>query len=152
VIPVPAVAEEYPAYQAILEGLAPPSCRIVADRLALLDLLTTETVALDITPTLLTITPVSSTEDSSVVAGSPGSDGPSEVDASGSGGQLEVIGSGAPMRIGFASSLLAAALTVSVGPDVLLEICAPDRPVVVRSADQGTFTTLVMPTRIDGDG
>jgi DNA polymerase III sliding clamp (beta) subunit (PCNA family) len=74
------------------------------------------------------------------------------VDASGSGGQLEVVGSGAPMRIGFASSLLAAALTVSVGPDVLLEICAPDRPVVVRSADQGTFTTLVMPTRIDGDG
>jgi DNA polymerase-3 subunit beta len=167
VIPVPAVAEEYPAYQAILEGLAPPSCRIVADRLALLDLLTTETVALDITPTLITITPVvsasmtsskanvpspSSTEDSSVVAGSPGSDGRSEVDASGSGGQLEVVGSGAPMRVGFASSLLAAALTVSVGPDVLLEICAPDRPVVVRSADQGTFTTLVMPTRIDGDG
>ncbi|GAA1637531.1 MerR family transcriptional regulator [Kribbella alba] len=163
VIPVPVVAEEYPAYQAILEGLAPPSCRIVADRLALLDLLTTETVALDITPTLITITPVASapktcskanvpSEDSSVVAGPPGSDGHSEVDASGSGGQLEVVGSGAPVRVGFASSLLAAALTVSVGPDVLLEICAPDRPVVVRSADQGTFTTLVMPTRIDGDG
>jgi DNA polymerase III sliding clamp (beta) subunit (PCNA family) len=33
---------------------------------------------------------------------------------------------------------------------VLLEIAAPDRPVVVRSADQGTFTTLVMPTRLDG--
>ena len=34
--------------------------------------------------------------------------------------------------------------------DVLLEICEPARPVVVRSADQGTFTTLVMPVRLDG--
>jgi DNA polymerase III sliding clamp (beta) subunit (PCNA family) len=130
VIPVPVVAEEYPDYQAILDGLARPTCRIVVDRLALLDLLTAETVALDVTPTLLTITPVTGSSDS--------------------GGRLEVVGSGQPVRVGFASSLLAAALTVSVGPDVLLEICATDRPVVVRSADQGTFTTLVMPTRLDG--
>ena len=57
---------------------------------------------------------------------------------------LEVIGSGAA-RLGFTAGLLAAALEASVGPDVLLEITAQDRPVVVRSADQGTFTTLVMP-------
>ena len=63
-------------------------------------------------------------------------------------GRVEAIGSGEPIRIGFAASLLAAALDSSVGPDVLLEICAEDRPVVVRSADQGTFTTLVMPTRL----
>jgi DNA polymerase III subunit beta len=40
-------------------------------------------------------------------------------------------------------------LSASVGPDALLEIVAQTRPVVVRSADQGTFTTLVMPTRLD---
>lgn len=39
------------------------------------------------------------------------------------------------------------ALEAGVGPDVLLEIAAPDRPVLVRSADQGSFTTLVMPVR-----
>ena len=60
-----------------------------------------------------------------------------------------MIGSGA-IRIGFTAALLGAALEASVGPDVLLEICAQDRPVVVRSADQGTFTTLVMPVRLDG--
>jgi DNA polymerase III subunit beta len=63
--------------------------------------------------------------------------------------KLDAIGSGA-VRIGFTASLLAAALEASVGPDVLLEICEPARPVVVRSADQGTFTTLVMPVRLDG--
>ena len=60
-----------------------------------------------------------------------------------------MIGSGTA-RIGFTASLLAAALDASVGPDVLLEICAQDRPVVIRSADQGTFTTLVIPVRLDG--
>jgi DNA polymerase III subunit beta len=62
--------------------------------------------------------------------------------------KLEVVGTGV-VRVGFTVGLLAAALEASVGPDVLLEICAPARPVVVRSADQGTFTTLVMPVRLD---
>jgi DNA-binding transcriptional MerR regulator len=139
-IPVQVVAEEYPDYQTILQGLEPPVCRIVVDRLALLDHLTAEIVALDITPTRLTITSVTpATGSGSGVRGSSAPDA-----------RLEVVGSGEPVQIGFTASLLAAALTVSVGPDVLLEICAPDRPVVVRSADQGTFTTLVMPNRLDG--
>jgi DNA polymerase III sliding clamp (beta) subunit (PCNA family) len=117
------VSAEYPAYQQILDGLTPPVCRVVVDRPALLAVLEgREVVAFDIDSAELRI------------------DG--EV-------KLEVIGSGA-VRIGFTASLLAAALDASVGPDVLLEICAPDRPVVVRSADQGTFTTLVMPVRLDG--
>ncbi|GAA1566638.1 MerR family transcriptional regulator [Kribbella sancticallisti] len=131
---VPVVAEEFPAYQSILGGLAPSSCRVVADRLQLLALLAphaSSTVALDINSNTLTLTPIPASN-----AGS-------------SGRQVDVIGSGA-VRIGFAASLLAAALEVSVGPDVLLEIRAEDRPVVVRSADQGTFTTLVMPTRLNG--
>lgn len=117
------VPGEYPAYQVILAGPTPPRCRVVVDRAALRTALEgREVVAFDIDSSELRI-------DDAV--------------------KLDVIGSGS-IRIGFTASLLAAALDASVGPDVLLEICAPDRPVVVRSADQGTFTTLVMPVRLDG--
>ncbi|TCC43203.1 MerR family transcriptional regulator [Kribbella sindirgiensis] len=117
------VDAEYPAYQQILDGLTPPACRVVVDRLGLLNALTgRDVVAFDIDQQSLRI-------DDEV--------------------RLDAIGSGA-VRIGFTASLLAAALEASVGPDVLLEICEPARPVVVRSADQGTFTTLVMPVRLDG--
>ncbi len=45
--------------------------------------------------------------------------------------------------------MLAAALETAVGPDVLLEIpAAPARPALLRSADQGSFTTLVMPVTL----
>jgi DNA-binding transcriptional MerR regulator len=125
---VPVVDEEFPAYQSILDGLTPPVCRVVVDRQQLLTVLTGETVALDIDSGRLVVTAADSGETLGV---------------------LEGIGSGA-VQLGFSASLLAAALSVSVGPDVLLELCAVDRPVVVRSADQGTFTTLVMPTRLDG--
>ena len=117
------VDAEYPAYQQILEGLAPPVCRVVVDRLQLLAALEgRDVVAFDIDPEVLRI---------------------------GDEVRLDVIGTGS-VRIGFTATLLAAALEASVGPDVLLEICEPSRPVVVRSADQGTFTTLVMPVRLDG--
>jgi DNA-binding transcriptional MerR regulator len=113
---------EYPAYGAILDRLTPPACRVVVDRAALRAALEgREIVAFDI------------------------DSGELRIDRT----KLEVIGSGSA-RIGFTAALLAAALDASVGPDVLLEICADDRPVVVRSADQGTFTTLVMPVRLDG--
>ncbi|ETK32924.1 hypothetical protein [Microbispora sp. ATCC PTA-5024] len=41
----------------------------------------------------------------------------------------------------------APALTAGVGPDVMLEISRPGLPVVVRSADDSEFTTLVMPVK-----
>jgi DNA-binding transcriptional MerR regulator len=123
-------AAEYPAYQQILEGLAPPVCRVVVDRVALLGaLLGRDVVVLDLESDALRIVDVP-----------PGT--ADEV-------RLDAIGSGTA-RVGFTASMLAAALEASVGPDVLLEICEPARPVVVRSADQGTFTTLVMPVRLDG--
>ncbi|MFC6158311.1 MerR family transcriptional regulator [Kribbella jiaozuonensis] len=117
------VDAEFPAYQQILDGLTPPACRVVVDRVGLLDVLVgRDVVAFDIDSESLRI---------------------------GDEVKLDAIGSGA-VRVGFTASLLAAALEASVGPDVLLEICEPARPVVVRSADQGTFTTLVMPVRLDG--
>ncbi|WP_187776301.1 DNA polymerase III subunit beta family protein [Antrihabitans cavernicola] len=50
-------------------------------------------------------------------------------------------------RIHFDTETLGRALTAGIGPDVMLDISAPDRPVVVRSATDGDFTTLVMPRR-----
>jgi DNA polymerase-3 subunit beta len=118
---LPSVDAEYPAYQVILDGLEPPACRVIVDRAALADLLgTEEVVALSI-------------EDGTVTIGDH---------------RLDAITTGTPLQIGFTTRLLAAALETGVGPDVLLEIHAPDRPVVIRSADQGTFTTLVMPNRL----
>ncbi|MET9313612.1 MerR family transcriptional regulator [Kribbella sp. NPDC003505] len=118
-----AVEAEYPAYEQILDGLTPPVCRVVVDRAALLAALAgRHVVTVDLDQESLRI---------------------------GDEVKLDAIGSGA-VRVGFTASLLAAALEASVGPDVLLEICEPARPVVVRSADQGTFTTLVMPVRLDG--
>ncbi|QLE75149.1 MerR family transcriptional regulator [Streptomyces rectiverticillatus] len=58
---------------------------------------------------------------------------------------LPAICTGPPLRIAFDPEVLLAAIEAGVGPDVLLEISSPDMPVVVRSADQGSFTTLVMP-------
>jgi DNA polymerase III subunit beta len=122
---IPVITAEFPAYQSILEGLAPPVCRVVLDRLKLAELLTDGTVALDIEPGSLTVTPLD---------GSAGSDGSPQSDGSvqlGGSGRLDAICSGSAIRLGFDAVLLTAALTASVGPDVLL-------------------ATLVMPTRLDG--
>jgi DNA-binding transcriptional MerR regulator len=64
---------------------------------------------------------------------------------------LPAICTGPPLRVAFDPYTLLSALDAGVGPDVLLEISSPDQPVVVRSADQGSFTTLVMPVH-DTDG
>ncbi|WP_241746010.1 hypothetical protein [Streptomyces lydicus] len=61
--------------------------------------------------------------------------------------RMRVVRTGPGLRIAFDPAVLVPALEAGVGPDVLLEIAAPDRPVLVRSADQGSFTTLVMPVR-----
>ncbi|WP_345366178.1 MerR family transcriptional regulator [Actinoallomurus liliacearum] len=59
--------------------------------------------------------------------------------------EVPAIDTRPPVRIAFAPEVLLPAVEASVGPDVLLEISSTTRPVVVRSADQGGFTTLVMP-------
>ncbi|WP_299951785.1 MerR family transcriptional regulator [uncultured Modestobacter sp.] len=54
---------------------------------------------------------------------------------------------GTPVSMAFQRSTLWPAVRASVGPDVLLELTGPEAPAVVRSADDGTFTTLAMPVR-----
>jgi DNA polymerase-3 subunit beta len=41
------------------------------------------------------------------------------------------------------------AVRAAIGPEVVLDITSAVHPVVFRSADDGTFTTLVMPVRLD---
>lgn len=47
----------------------------------------------------------------------------------------------------FDAAVLQAAVASAVGPDVMLDIAAPDQPMLVRSALDGALTTLVMPIR-----
>lgn len=60
--------------------------------------------------------------------------------------RLPAICTGPGESVAFSPELLASALQSSVGPDVLIDL-APDSAAVVRSADEGSFCTLVMPRR-----
>lgn len=53
--------------------------------------------------------------------------------------RLRLIAEGSGLRIAFDPAVLLPALEAGVGPDVLLEIASVERPVVVRSADQGAL-------------
>ncbi len=53
---------------------------------------------------------------------------------------------GPDVTLTFRRGNLLAALETAVGPDVMLDISAPDLPVVFRSATDGDLTTLAMPT------
>ncbi|MFE3598867.1 MerR family transcriptional regulator [Streptomyces sp. NPDC059142] len=151
---------EFPAYREVLTALPETRHRLIVDRAALLDAVTAcagadgadgdgdgaQAVALRLGADDVHISP----------AGHPGrqprpsgpddaSDGPSE----GGSTTLRALRIGAsPLRIGFDPAVLAPALEASVGPDVLLEISDATEPVLVRSADQGSFTTLVMPVAL----
>jgi DNA-binding transcriptional MerR regulator len=57
---------------------------------------------------------------------------------------------GASMTIAFAVGVLQAAVESGIGPDLLVELAGPDRPVLIRSADRGSFTMLIMPQRPSG--
>ncbi|NIJ13138.1 DNA-binding transcriptional MerR regulator [Saccharomonospora amisosensis] len=120
--PLPAGTGEFPAYRDMIAALAPPKQRVLVDRRALRDALGTAEA-----PTVLR-----------------------RGDGDG-GGELVVGTTALPavcpegLRIAFDPMVLGPAVEASVGPDVLLEIDAADRPVLVRSADQGSFSTLLMP-------
>lgn len=118
---------DYPAYQSIVQQLPPPTTRVLLTRAPLREALCdgdlTEVIALTLRSEGAWLDP-------------PGM-------------RMEGIVTGDPLRVGFSRELLLAVLDAGVGPELLLELSEPDQPVLVRSADQGTFTTLVMPCRLD---
>jgi DNA polymerase-3 subunit beta len=129
--PLHTLDAEFPDYRTILAGLEPGGTRLIVDRAGLLDALVNgglpPVVALDVGSDRLTVS--NPTGGESLV--------------------IDAVCTGPDLRLGFASGLLGEALAVSVGPDVMLEFTAANRPVVIRSADQGTFTTMAMPTLLD---
>jgi DNA-binding transcriptional MerR regulator len=128
-------AGEFPRYRDVLAAMAPPEHRVIVSRPALRDAV--ESCG-DTGPVTLTFTP-----DAMAVSGFGG----------GTSATLPAVCQDAPpSRIGFDPAVLLPVLEASVGPDVLLEITEPTTLVVVRSADQGSFTTLVMPVALEFAG
>lgn len=115
---LPLVDAVFPAYREVLAALGPPAHRVVVARSVLLDALAaTECPAF-----------VELSGETAALDGTP----------------LPAVCSGR-LSVAFDPATLGAAVEAGVGPEVLLELTAADRPVVVRSADQGSFTTVVMP-------
>ncbi len=121
---LPAVEEEFPDYRPILDGLPAVRHRIITGRTALSAALAER------------CGPVTLHADGQRLALT--SRDTSEAD-------LPALCTGPALRISFDPRVLLPALDAGVGPDTLLEVASPTGPVVVRSADQGDFTTLVMP-------
>ena len=121
---MPVCDEDFPSYRLVLDALPPVRHRVITAREPLAALLSAP-----------------SASDAAVCVRGDG--GRLVV----GGTELPAVCTGPSVRMFFDPRVLLPALEASVGPDVLLEISAADRPVVVRSADQGSFTTLVMPVR-----
>ncbi|MFE9659786.1 MerR family transcriptional regulator [Streptomyces sp. NPDC005955] len=117
---------EFPDWRAVLAGLGPVRQRVVVDRAALRGPL----VAAGERYVTLTA-------------------GPDGVAVDGVRVPRALCGGGR-VRISFDPGVLLPAVDAGVGPDALLEVREVDGPVVVRSADQGSFTTCVMPVRVPG--
>ena len=108
---------EFPDWRSVMDGLAPTVTRVVLQR---------DRVPLD-GGTLR------------VAAGQNGI----SIDGVSVPGQV----TGSDSVVFFDAAVLQAALASAVGPDVMLDIAAPDQPMLVRSALDGALTTLVMPVR-----
>lgn len=126
--------DRFPDYRQVLELATPAgtNSRMIVDRVRLLEF-------------------VSASPDASVVLSSAADQiivhriGTPEFE------RLAAVCSGPPAEVAFAGELFAAALQSSIGPDVLIDYSA-GHAAVVRSADQGSFTTLVMPQKPSGQG
>ncbi|KUL34082.1 transcriptional regulator [Streptomyces sp. NRRL F-4489] len=131
-------AEAFPDYRLMLSGLAAVRQRLIVDRTGLREAVVSQGGGVPTGAVSLAFG-----------AGAEGfGDGVLVVTGGAAGSvRLRAVPTGPGLRISFDPAVLVPALEAGVGPDVLLEIAAADQPVVVRSADQGSFTTLVMPGR-----
>lgn len=117
-------AEEFPDYRAMLAALPPVTTRVVLNRAAALAALEecaapTITLVVDSPGVRLGVAPMGATA------------------------------AGPPMTIHFAVITLYPAVAGAVGPDVMVDLLAPDLPARIRSADDGDLLTLAMPCRPD---
>lgn len=165
--------EVFPDYRAMLAALPPARTRVVLARAAFLAALEesgTPVIALRLTPpntgTLADCPPhrpvpridTESPHESIDLAG-----GSSSATGTGSGHarhtsrdplpsaptdrSLPAVIIGPSITIYFAVTALYPAVSSAVGPDVMLDLIAPDLPARIRSADDGDLFTLAMPCR-----
>ncbi|MGS2804765.1 DNA polymerase III subunit beta family protein [Nocardia sp. MW-W600-9] len=124
--------EQFPDYRAMLAALPAVTTRVVLSRTAVLDALEqsgSPTITLHIDPAGEVRTAID--------------DNPRPLPAT-------VTGPG--MTIHFAVTTLYPAVAAAIGPDVMLDLTAPDLPARIRSADDGDQLTLAMPCRPAADG
>ncbi|MFC9471540.1 MerR family transcriptional regulator [Nocardia sp. NPDC056952] len=155
---------DFPDYRAMLAALAPVRTRVVLTRAALLDAMEhadSPTVVLHTTATgTVSVTASSSWREhaSPTVTASPGgriahessSAAAAACQAPEPGAARHIPqarATGPAMTIHFAVTTLYPAVATAVGPDVMLDLIAPDQPVLIRSADDGDLSTLAMPCR-----
>ncbi|MGW3361485.1 DNA polymerase III subunit beta family protein [Streptosporangium canum] len=153
---LPLFEDRFPSYREALSALGPPEYRVIVDRLAFRDALLsrgdTSYVTVATAEDGLAVT-IATAGDGPAARAGTGDPAPAASGAAADGTvstasdtiRLEAICSGPPLRIAFDPATLIPALEAGVGPDVLLEVSTATHPVIVRSADQGSFTTLVMP-------
>ncbi|MEV0294681.1 MerR family transcriptional regulator [Nocardia sp. NPDC050710] len=122
-----AIAEIFPDYRAMLADLAPVVTRVMVRRAALL-----ESLEADGDPLVCTI-------DLRGISVSARSREARRISAATTGPGIDIA---------FSATTLRPAIADALGPDIMLDISAADRPIVVRSATDGDLTTLVMPTAI----
>lgn len=108
---------EFPDWRTIMDGLAPTVTRVVLQR--------------DFVPLTGGTLRIEA--------------GPNGVSVDGVPVPAQVTGSDSVVF--FDAAVLHAAVASAVGPDLILDIAAPDQPMLVRSALDGALTTLVMPVR-----
>lgn len=123
---LPTIAEDFPAYRIVLDALPEWRTQVVVPRdLLLATIAAGPQACLDfVVHRDLTVT------------SSPGQGTPKAVPA-------DITG--APVAISFRAATLYPALAASIGPDVMLQISRPHLPAVLRCADDGEITTVVMP-------
>ncbi|KQU58921.1 hypothetical protein ASG84_14485 [Rhodococcus sp. Leaf278] len=112
---VDAIDGQFPDWQAVMDGLAPTVTRVVLQR--------------DFVPL-----------DGGTVRVVAGPNGVSVDDVA-----VPAQVTGPETVVFFDAAVLQAAVASAVGPDLMLDIAAPDQPMLVRSALDGALTTLVMP-------
>ncbi|MFD4293399.1 MerR family transcriptional regulator [Rhodococcus sp. NPDC058505] len=121
------LTDPFPDHRAVVAGIPPVRTRLVLDRAALVRAVeqrTGDRVVL-------------AAAGDAVTVASPGPE-PRPV-------PVPATAVGAATTLAFEITTLYPAISVAAGPDLMLDIAGPDLPVLVRSADDGDLTTLVMP-------
>ncbi|APE34506.1 hypothetical protein BOX37_11675 [Nocardia mangyaensis] len=134
--------EVFPDYRAMLAALPPARTRVVLARasfLAALEESGSPVIVLHLTPPH-TVTLADCFPDRSTLTTFAQSH-------TTTGRTLSATITGPSVTIHFAVTALYPAVATAVGPDVMLDLIAPDLPARIRSADDGDLFTLAMPCR-----